>query len=76
LLALDAFGCAVSMLCVSSPKLADASIEAAQADRHSLSARLTYLLESIAVIEIDNDEPDRPNAFATAASRTSPVELL
>jgi hypothetical protein len=54
--ALDRLGCAVTMLSVSSPALAAASLDRLESIGQALAARLTYLLEPIAVIESDADE--------------------
>ena len=53
---LDRLGCAVSRLNIASPALAAASLERLQSVGQALAARLTYLLEPIAVLECDADE--------------------
>jgi hypothetical protein len=54
--ALDRLGCAVTRLSVSSPALAAASLDRLESIGQALAAKLTYLLEPIAVLETDADE--------------------
>jgi len=54
--ALDRLGCAVEHVQVSSPVLAAASLVRLHEVSQALAAKLTYLLEPIAVIETDQEE--------------------
>lgn len=53
--ALDRLGCAVARMSVTSPALAAASLERLESIGQGLAARLTYLLEPIAVLETDTE---------------------
>ncbi|MCE9546086.1 MAG: hypothetical protein K8T25_11270 [Planctomycetia bacterium] len=53
--AIDTLACAVTRLSVASPTLSAASLEQLHSIGQALAARLTYLLEAIAVIEVDSD---------------------
>lgn len=54
--ALDRLGCAVGQMKVTSPALAAASLERLESIGQALAARLTYLLEPIAVLETDAED--------------------
>jgi hypothetical protein len=54
--ALDRLGCAVEHLQVVSPALASASLARLHEISQAVAAKLTYLLEPIAVIETDQEE--------------------
>ncbi|MCE9556448.1 MAG: hypothetical protein K8T91_24125 [Planctomycetes bacterium] len=54
--ALDRLGCAVARMSVTSPVLASASLERLESIGQALAARLTYLLEPIAVLETDAED--------------------
>lgn len=55
LAALDTVGCACDLLSVSSTKLAGASVDRLKAISETITARLTYLLEPICLLEVDAD---------------------
>lgn len=53
--ALDAVGCAFDRLCVSTDRLAQTTVEQLKKISADLSRRLTYLLEPVALLEVDAD---------------------
>lgn len=79
LVALESLGCAFERLTLFSPALAGASMDRLKKISESLSAKLTYLLEPIAPIEIDSDRCTvqmRSNPPQKDADQTSYYELL
>ena len=55
LLAVDAIGCSFQTLAYSTPQLASSTLEELKEISQTLTARLTYLLEPIGVVEADRD---------------------
>jgi hypothetical protein len=55
LVAVDAIGCAFQTLALSTEKLAGAELDRLKSISDALTARLTYLLEPIGVVEADGD---------------------
>ena len=55
LLAVDAIGCSFQTLAYSTPQLAAATLQQLKEISEALTARLTYLLEPIGVVEADSD---------------------
>ena len=79
LLAVDAIGCSFQTLAYSTPRLADSTLEKLREISQVLTAKLTYLLEPIGVVEADSDRCSvqlRSNPPQKGEDGTSYYELM
>jgi hypothetical protein len=79
LVALDAIGCSFQTLGLSTEKLADATLDELKSISEALTAKLTYLLEPIGLVEADADRCSvqlRSNPPQKGEDETSYYELL
>src|SRR5436190_22044805 len=79
LLAVDAIGCSFQTLGLSTSKLTDASLDELKAISDTLTAKLTYLLEPIGLVEADADRCSiqlRSNPPQKGEDETSYYELM